>query len=113
MRKDPSQAEVTADAIKIAEDAPHPAEQPEMPLITATALREGVAYVDAGELLTETLKYVKASHDFNTLLAQSLVKTQQSLIRAHRKLIELESDMADDGIGGKKSALIIPERLRN
>ena len=40
---------------------------------------------------------------------------QASLIRAHRKLIELEADMAAAGIGPKaekKSSILLPERMQ-
>jgi hypothetical protein len=114
MRKNATGQEMLAQAERIEADAPR-TELPEMGPTLTQALIKGVEYVDATQLLTEAMKHIQAMHTLTRTIGTSLIATQQSLIRAHKKLIELEADMAGAGIGeaAPKSALIVPERLRN
>ena len=73
---------------------------PDRPEEMVAALREGVEYVDATEMMAALLGHTERLHRLAEVLGKSLAVTQTSMIRAHQKLIELEADMAAAGIGG-------------
>jgi hypothetical protein len=75
-------------------------------------LDPGLDYYDATPTIEKTLELVRAQAERIKTLENCILPLQQSMIRAHRKLIELEADMAAAGIGSAKaepkSALIMP-----
>ena len=63
---------------------------------------------------TTAVRQPMSLDDQVALLTRCVHGLQQSLIRAHEKLIELEADMGAAGIGPKaekKSTLILPDRM--
>ena len=71
-------------------------------------------YVDVTDFERKMLSKMNEMHILQDAIAKSVLQLQKSMVEVRQKQIELEADMGAAGIGsanGKKSALILPDRL--